>query len=150
MFDEKQVKTKFMRAYQTVLIPLYLAFVVWLFISYLNSYGLPRLDVPMPITVTIGITEIVYLGYISLLVYLLFRFKDRTVRAYHLNMLMLATYPAIAQIGTIVTQAIFMVKHIPTNISPLSYLLLYLFEFLPLFLPQIIYFKKRKFLFHDS
>lgn len=150
MFDEKQVKTKFMRAYQTVLIPLYLAFVVWLFISYLNSYGLPRLDVPMPITVTIGITEIVYLGYISLLVYLLFRFKDRTVRAYRLNMLMLATYPAIAQIGTIVTQAIFMVKHIPTNISPLSYLLLYLFEFLPLFLPQIIYFKKRKFLFHDS
>lgn len=150
MFDEKQVKTKFMRAYQTVLIPLYLAFVVWLFISYLNSYGLPRLDVPMPITVTIGITEIVYLGYISLLVYLLFRFKDRTVRAYRLNMLMLATYPAIAQIGTIVTQAIFMVKHIPTNISPLSYLLLYLFEFLPLFLPQIVYFKKRKFLFHDS
>ena len=143
-------KTRFMNVYQFVLLPLYLICCIWLFVSYLMNYGLPNTLVPISCTVTVALTEFIYIAYIIFLIFLLIKFKEKTNRIYTLNMLMLFTFPIILQIGTVITQVILYETNELTNVTFLSYVIVYIITFCLFFLPQVIYFKKRKYLYGDS
>lgn len=140
-------KTRFMKVYQFVLLPLYLLCCIWLFINYIIDYGFPNSVAPISCTITIAITELIYLAYIVFLIFLLIKFKNKTKKVYTLNMIILFTFPIILQIGTVITQVIFYETNEPSNVSFLSYLIVYALEFCLFFLPQVIYFRKRKNLF---
>lgn len=140
-----------MKFYHYGLLPLYLLLCSWQLITYILNYGLPNLsrNIPVSCTITIGLTEIAYIAYIALLVYLLIKFKERNLKVYKLNKAALFLFPLVTQISTIITQVIFYELNYPTNVSLLSYLIVYALLFLPFFLPQVIYFKKRKDMFED-
>lgn len=143
-------KTRFMTAYQFALLPLYLICCIWLFVSFLISYGLPNMSVPISCTITVALTEFIYIAYIVFLIFLLIKFKEKSNKIYTLNMLMLFTFPIILQIGTVITQVILYETNEPTNVTFLSYVIVYILIFCLFFLPQVIYFKKRKYLFGDN
>ena len=145
-------KTRFMKFYHYGLLPLYLILCLWLFISYIMSYGfpIPHVNVPISCTITIAFTEIVYIAYIALLIYLLIKFKNKNQKVYNLNMVALFLFPIIQQISTIITNVILFETNHPTNVNLLSYLIVYAIFFLPFFLPQVIYFGKRKSLFEET
>ncbi|MBR3641285.1 MAG: hypothetical protein IKN53_04575 [Oscillibacter sp.] len=145
-------KTKFMKCYHYVLLPLYLVLTLWLCIRYIMSYGLPfpNVNVPVSCTITVALTEIAYVAYIALLIYLIIKFKSKTRKVYKLNMLVLFLFPFIQQIGTIITNVILYEANQPTNVNLLSYVIVYAIFFFPFFLPQIIYFKKRESLFLEN
>ena len=140
-------KNAFIKVYRLALLPLYLFCCVFLFINFIIDYGLPQSAAPISCTITIALTEFTYLAYISLIIYLFIKLNKKTKMVYNLNMLLLFTFPLILQIDTVITQVIFYEINYYSDVSLLSYMTIYLFLFCLFFLPQVIYFKKRKYLF---
>ena len=145
-------KNRFLKIYRYVFLPLFLMIDLWLLIGVLTTYGLPNPSVPFGVKLSIIITEIVYFAYAILLINLIIRFIKMTLGIYYLNMIVLFTMPALDQIETSITQAIFNAigNNYMSSAPFLSYILVYLIIFCPFFLPQVIYFKKRKYLFGMS
>ena len=145
-------KIRFMKFYNYVLLPLYLIICLWVFINYMIAYGLPvpNVNVPISCTITIAFTEIAYLIYIPMLIYLLIKFENKNQKVYNLNIIALFLFPFIQLGTTLITSVISYEMNRPTNASFLSFLIAYAFVFCPFFLPQVIYFKKRKSLFVET
>lgn len=138
--------TKFLKAYQYVILPIYLYFFISNFSAYLTNYSSFYTSLSFSAAAMVKTTEFIYIAYSFFIIFLLIKFAEKSKRVYTINMIMMFTYPLVLVLNNMSEEVIYRELHGSTNIIFLSYLFIYIFFGL-IFLPQIIYFKKRKYLF---
>lgn len=138
--------TKFLKAYQYVLLPIYHFFFISKFSGFLTNYSSFITSLSFSAVATVKTTEFIYIVYSFFIIFLLIKFAEKSKRVYTMNMIMMFTYPFVLTLNIFSEQVIYRELYGSTNITFLSYLFIYIFLGL-IFLPQIIYFKNRKYLF---
>ena len=146
-------ETKFLKVYRFILLPLYLLLCVFWFMAYLDFASMNDPSKSVYANIILILLGIAHLLYIALTGYILIRFGKKTKMLYVLNMILLYALPFLFELSMITYEIAYEPYFFIDFLSyawinaVLYYLFLYIILFIIFFLPQVIYFENRKWLF---